>query len=95
MSQNDSGTLTVDSPLVQIRLRNVSAALEQELALARPFLLQSCGDTLELIALDVVEHDDVCASVDRLVRLRLGLHLDLEQQRKAADLAGLLDRGCN
>ena len=43
----------------------------------------------------VVEHDHVRARGDRLVRLRLGLHLYLEQEAEATDLARLLDRGCD
>lgn len=49
-----SPTPTINSPLMQIRLRDVPATFKQELALPCPLLLEPCGDVLELIALDVV-----------------------------------------
>lgn len=80
---------------MQVRLRDVPAALEQELALPAPLLPQAARDAHELRALDIIEHDDVRARVDRLVRLRLGSDLDLEQQAEPADLARLFDRVCD
>ena len=83
---------TIDGPLAQVLLSDVPAGLKQELALARPLLSESLRDVHELAALDIVEHDDIRARIDRLVRLRLGADLDLEQKAEPADLAGLRDR---
>ena len=77
---------------MQIILRDIPAALKQELALARPLVLEAARDPSELRAFDIVEHHDVRARRDRLVRLRLGSDFDLEQEAEPADLARLLDR---
>ena len=83
--------LTVYSPFMQVSLRDVPAALEEELALPSPLLPESPCNPDELRALNIVEHDDVRARVDRFVRLFLGADLDLEEKAKPANLARLLD----
>ena len=83
---------TVQRPLVQVLLGDIPAALEQKLALAGPLVFQPARDADKLIALHVVEHDDVRARIDRLVGLHLGADLDLEQEAEPADFARLPDR---
>ena len=77
---------------MQVGLGDIPTALEQELALARPLVLEAARDIRELRALDVIEHDDVRARIDRLVGLHLGADLDLEQEAEPAAFARLPDR---
>ena len=83
--------LTINRALVQVGLRNVSAALKQELALPGPLLPQPPRHPNELRAFDVVQHDNVRACIDRFVRFFLGADLDFKQKVESADLTRLLD----
>jgi hypothetical protein len=86
-------SLTSNSALHQITFRNAPARLEQELlSLPGPARAQAACDRSELAALDVVEHDDVGPSRDRLVRLIFVPHFDVQAERKAAHFACARDR---
>lgn len=56
--------------------------------LALPPLLQALCRDLDALAREVVQHDDVGASLDGLVGLLLALHLDLDLEREAAHALG-------
>ena len=83
--------LTINRAFVQVGLRDVSAALKQELALPGPLLPQPPRHPNELRAFDVVKHDNVRACIDRFVRFFLGADLDFKQKAESADLTRLLD----
>jgi len=82
---------TIDSTFLKVALCNVATAFEKELTLPIPFIFQSLGDVGELTAIQVVQHDYVCASVDGLVGLRLGLDFYFQEKCEAAHPTGVLD----
>jgi hypothetical protein len=87
---NRNSVLTVDRPPLQIFLCDAATRLEEE-AFASPALAQAARNGHELGALDVVEHYDVRAGSDRLVRLGLCTHLNVEQKRETTDGSCTLD----
>lgn len=71
--------------------RESSGNLQQELALPLPLLLQALGRNLDTLAGEVIQHHDVGPSSNRLIRLLLTLHLDLDLQGKPCDRLGRND----
>ena len=78
---------------MQVSLRNTTTGLDEELTLTAPLLLESLSYGNELIALDIVQHDDICAGVDGLIGLLFRSNLNVEQETEAADEARLLNGG--
>jgi len=74
----------------EVVLGEAARALEEDLCGAHEVffevVLELCGHGLEVLGLEVVEHDDVGAGEDRLARLGLGLGLDLDLEGEAAEL---------
>ena len=82
------GSQAGDEPV----LDDAPARLDQELPLAPPPVLEVLGGRVQLVPDEVVEHDNVGARADRLVRLGLGLALDVDEEGEAGDLARAPDR---
>lgn len=87
--------LTVDGPLLEVPLRDVPAALEQKLTLATPLLAQSPRNIDKLVALHIIQHDNIRAGVDGFLCFCFRPDLDLEEQAKSADFTSLLDSICD
>ena len=78
----------IHMPILHVAQLNAAAALEQELPPSVGVLLLEAACVVdERLALHVVEHDDVCASLDGLACLLHRLHLDVDAQREAGDAA--------
>jgi hypothetical protein len=77
MLPNPDPALAWNCSLLQVRLRDIATALEEEFPLSGPFLPQALSDTNELFAFDVVKHDDVGSSIDGLVSLLFGANLNI------------------
>ena len=69
-----------------------STTFKQEPPLPSPPLLNIPRRNLQPLPVEVVQHDDVCASCNRLICALLTINLDLDLQRKAASSFRRLDR---
>jgi len=75
------GPPTSDGALAQIILRDASTRLEKELLpLPCPPLTQTPRDGSQLVAVDVVEHDDVGTGRDGLIRLVFISDFDIQEK---------------
>lgn len=71
--------LTVDSPLLEISLRDIPAALEQKLPLTLPLVLQPPGNPHQLIPMHIIQHNDISACIDRFVCFCFGPYFDVNE----------------
>jgi hypothetical protein len=84
---------TGDGTLAQIALCDASARLEQEfLPLPCPSLTQTPRDGSQLVAVDVIEHDDVGTGRDGLIRLVFISDFDIQEKRETANFTCARDR---
>jgi hypothetical protein len=65
----NTSLLTIDSTVLQVGLRDVTASLEEELALALPLFLQRPGNPNQLGTLHIVQHDDIGTSFNGFICL--------------------------
>jgi hypothetical protein len=80
---------------LDIGLRYIATIFQQELSFPSPPLPQGSCNTGELAAFNVVQHDNVCTSIDGFVRFCFRPDLYVEKKAEATDSTGLLYSTCN
>jgi len=76
---------------LQIVLCDISTRLEQELALPPPFLFEISSHTYKFISLHVVEHDNICPSIDSFLGFLPVSYFDIKEKTEPTNSASLLD----
>lgn len=77
MSSTRAKTPAVYRPLPEITLSDIPTGFEEEFPLSFPLLLQRSRNANQLTAFDIVQHDDICTSLNRFVSLGFGLYFHI------------------
>ena len=76
---------------LQIVLCDISTRLEQKFALPLPFLFEISSHIEKFFSLHVIEHDDICSSLDGFLGFLPISYFDIKEKTEPTNSTSLLD----